>query len=193
MAKRILVVYGHPLRDSFNSALGASYVEGAKEAGAEVREVFVHELTFDPVLHQAYRAIQKLEPDLLQVQADILWAEHLVFVFPVWWGAPPAKFKGVIDRTFHPTWAFKFTGTDVFPKRLLSGRSARLIATMDTPPWYFQFFIGNPGIRMMKDSVLKFCGVSPVRSTSIGSVRFSTPEKREKWVQQVRQLGARCA
>ncbi len=193
MAKRILAIYGHPLRDSFNSALGAAYVDGAKGAGADVRTVSVHDLTFDPVLHQAYRAIQPLEPDLLQFQADVMWAEHLVFVFPVWWGMPPAKFKGVIDRTFHPSWAFKFRGTDVFPKRLLSGRSARLIATMDSPPWYFRFFMGNPAIRMMKHSVLDFCGVSPVRSTSIGSVRFSTPEKRLKWLQNIRQLGARSA
>ena len=52
MAKRILVIYGHPLRDSFSSALGAAYVEGARSVGADVREVFVHELAFDPVLHQ---------------------------------------------------------------------------------------------------------------------------------------------
>ena len=192
MAKRILVVYGHPLRDSFNSTLATAYAEGARSSGAEVREAFVDELTFDPVLHQAYRAIQPLEPDLLKFQADVMWAEHLVFAFPVWWGMPPAKFKGLIDRAFHPTWAFQFSGNDAFPRRLLAGRSARLIASMDSPPWYFQFLVGNPAIRMMKDSVLKFCGVSPVRSTSIGSVRFSTPEKRAKWVEQVRKLGARC-
>lgn len=192
MTKRVLVIHGHPLRDSFSSALATAYAEGARGAGADVHETFVHELAFDPVLHQAYRAIQPLEPDLLKFQTEIMWAEHLVFAFPIWWGMPPAKFKGVIDRTFHPRWAFKFSGNEVFPKRLLAGRSAHLIATMDTPPWYFQLFIGNPAIRMMKHSVLKFCGVSPVRSTSIGSVRFSTPDKRTKWIQQARQLGARC-
>jgi putative NADPH-quinone reductase len=186
------VVYGHPLRDSFNTALGAAYVEGARSSGADIRELHVHDLTFDPVLHQAYRAIQTLEPDLLNAQADVLWAEHLVFVFPIWWGMPPAKFKAMIDRAFHPTWAFRFHGTDAFPQRLLTGRSARLIATMDTPPWYFQLFIGNPGIRMMRDSVLKFCGIAPVQASPIGSVRFSTLEKRKKWLRQIHQLGVSC-
>jgi NAD(P)H dehydrogenase (quinone) len=191
MSKRILMVYGHPLRDSFNTALGTAYVEGARAGGAEIRELFVHDLVFDHVLHYGYRMTQALEPDLLNAQADFVWAEHLVFAFPIWWGMPPAKVKALIDRAFHPTWAFKFHGTDAFPERLLTGRSARLIVTMDTPPWYFQLFIGNPGIRMMKHSVLKFCGISPVRASQIGSVRFSTMEKRKKWLQQIRQLGAK--
>jgi putative NADPH-quinone reductase len=29
----------------------------------------------------------------------ILWAEHLVFVYPTWWGTMPALLKGFLDRT----------------------------------------------------------------------------------------------
>ena len=189
---RILVVHGHPMQESFCTAVGKAYAEGARAAGAEVHELFVHELEFDPVLHRAYLAIQQLEPDLLHAQAEVKWAELLVFVFPIWWGVPPAKMIGMFDRAFHPSWAFKYEGTAAFPKRLLKGRSARLIATMDSPPWYFRWLMGQPGMNMMRRSLLEFCGIRPVRCTAIGSVRFSTPARRERWLREVRELGTKC-
>ena len=69
--------------------------------------------------------------------------------------------------------------------------SARLICTMDSPTWYYRLFMGAPGLRMMKRSLLHFCGVSPVRASPIGSVRFSTPARRESWLEDMRRLGAR--
>lgn len=192
MDSKILLIDGHPLRDSFCSALGEAYAAGARAAGAEVRTVRVQDLVFDPILHNAYKSIQPLEPDLLALQASIVWAEHLVFAFPIWWGMPPAKVKGLIDRTFHPGWAFKYASKDTpFQTKLLAGRTARIIATMDAPPWYFQWFIGAPGVRMMKHSVLAFCGIKPVRVTPIGSVRFSTPGRRAAWLRRMEALGGR--
>jgi putative NADPH-quinone reductase len=90
----------------------------------------------------------------------------------------------------HPGFAFKYpTPQSVFQKKLLAGRSGRIICTMDAPPWYFRLCIGAPAVRMMKNSILKFCGVKPVRTSLIGSVRFSSPEKRERWIKQMQSLG----
>jgi putative NADPH-quinone reductase len=190
--RRIVVLYGHPVRESYCNALGKAYVEAARQAGCEVREHLVSELEFDPILWNGYRSVQPLEPDLLTAQQDILWANHLVFTFPIWWGVPPALLKGFIDRVFHPSFAFKYTAAaSKFPRRLLAGRSARLICTMDSPTWYYRLFMGAPGLRMMKRSLLHFCGVSPVRASPIGSVRFSTPARRESWLEDMRRLGAR--
>ena len=192
MPKTVLILSGHPMRGSFDCALAMAYAEGARATGTEVRETFVHDLRFDPVLHLAYTAIQPLEPDLLKLQEDVKWAEHLLFAFPIWWGMPPAYVKGMIDRAFHPSWAFKYVNKeDVFQKKLLTGRSARVIATMDSPTLYYRWVMGAPGFRMMRNSLCHFCGISPVRCTAIGSVRFSSPAKRGKWLQQARQLGAR--
>lgn len=90
MSKRVLVILGHPSTDSFCGALMQTYVEAAKSAGHEVRLLRLAALSFDPVLHDGYKQIQPLEPDLLKAQADITWAEHLAFVYPVWWGGIPA-------------------------------------------------------------------------------------------------------
>lgn len=94
MGKRVLVILGHPSDDSFCGALADAYVEAAKVSGAEVRQLRLGTIGFDPVLHDGYAKIQPLEPGLLQAQADILWAEHLAFVYPIWWGGIPALMKG---------------------------------------------------------------------------------------------------
>ena len=124
MTKRILVILGHPANKSFCGALADSYVKGAEAAGNEVRLISLGNLSFDPVLHNGYATIQELEPDLVTAQAAITWAQHIVFVYPIWWGAMPALLKGFIDRVFLPGFAFKYREGSQFWDRLLSGRSA---------------------------------------------------------------------
>ncbi len=95
MNKRILVILGHPNRDSFCGAIVHSYMEGAKAAGNEVQLIAVGDLSFDPILHKGYSSIQELEPDLTAGQTAITWAQHIVFVYPLWWGGMPALLKGL--------------------------------------------------------------------------------------------------
>jgi len=189
MSKRILVILGHPRKDSFCGALCNSYVEGAKTAGNEVQLIALGDLVFDPILHNGYATIQALEPDLLAAQAAITWAQHLVFVYPIWWGAMPTLLKGFIDRVFLPGFAFKFREGSQFWDRLLSGRSAHLLVTMDTPPWYFRWVYRMPGHNQMQRTILEFCGIKPVTISSFGSVKSSSQQKREKWLGQVRSYG----
>src|SRR5262245_38670050 len=90
MKKRILVILGQPDRKSFGAALAQAYVEGAREADIEIREIYLGEIEFNP----APTGKIEMEPDLVQAQAAIKWAEHLVFVYPIWWGTIPALLKG---------------------------------------------------------------------------------------------------
>lgn len=186
----ISILHGHPLKDSFCSALAHAYIRGALAAGATIRETYLAELDFDPVLHHGYKKIQELEPDLVSQQQDILWADHVVFAFPIWWGVPPALVKGFFDRALVPGFAYKYAKhDDLFQQKLLTGRSARIICTMDSPTWYFRFVIGAPGVKMMKNSVLKFCGFSPIRVSTFGSVKLSSPARRQKWLAKAEAQG----
>ena len=189
MSKRILVILGHPAKESFCSALANSYIEGANAAGNEVQLISVGNLSFDPILHNGYATIQPLEPDLVAGQAAITWAEHLVFVYPTWWGGMPALLKGFIDRVFLPGFAFKFRQGSQFWDRLLSGRSAHLLVTMDTPPWYFRWVYRMPGHNQMKRTILEFSGIKPVAISSFGPIKSSTPQKREKWLAKANAYG----
>jgi len=187
----ILLINGHPDRESFCSALSQAYKQGAQGAGAEVREINVGALKFSPNLAHGYRKITALEEDLLHAQDSIKWAEHLVFVYPTWWGTMPALLKGFIDRTFLPGFAFKYRDNSPWWDRLLTGRSARMIVTMDAPVWFFRLVYGKPGHNAMKKMVLEFCGIKPVRITSFGSIKRSSEEQRIRRLEQVKRLGSK--
>lgn len=189
MNKRILVILGHPSDQSFCSSLAKSYIDGARKSGNEIKFISLGQLAFDPVLRSGYASTQSLEPDLQTAQTAISWAQHLVFVYPTWWGTMPALLKGFIDRVFLPGFAFKYREGSHLWDRLLSGRSAQLIVTMDSPPWYFRWISRMPGHNQMKRTVLGFCGIEPVVITSLGPVKGATLHQREKWLSQARRSG----
>lgn len=193
MSKKILVILGQPQRNSYGAALAQAYAQGAKAAGAQVKEIYLGDLKFDPVgtVSPAHRA--DIEPDLMEAQAAIKWADHLVFVYPIWWGTIPALLKGFIERVFLPGFAVHFRPDSPWWDKLLTGRSARLIVTLNTPSWVYRWVFGRPGHNTMKKTILEFCGIRPVRITEIGPMRNSTEEKRKKWLEKARQLGARQA
>jgi putative NADPH-quinone reductase len=184
----ILLILGHSSNDSLCGALADTYAATSREHGNQVRIIRLGELEFDPILHSGYSAIQHLEPDLLGAQEAIRWAQHLVFIYPTWWGGLPALLKGFIDRVFLPGFAFKYRENSSLWDRLLTGRSARLIVTMDSPPWYYRWVSFMPGHNQMKKTILEFCGIKPVRISSFGPVIGSTQETRQRWIARVADI-----
>ena len=110
-------------------------------------------------------------------------------VFPVWWGSLPAIMKGFIDRLFLPGFAFKKREGSVWWDKLLRGRSARIISTLDQPAWYYRLVYGRPSYHAMKQLTMHFTGVKPVKSTTIGPIRLSKDSYRKKWLDKVESLG----
>ena len=187
--KKILIILGHPVKDTFSDNLTQAYIQGATQAQADIRYLKLNQLSFNPNFSSGYRGRQDLEPDLAMAQEMIAWADHLVFFYPNWWATFPALLKGFIDRTFLPGFAFRYGNGRKHPEKLLSGRSARLIVTMDNSPWYYKWVLRQPGHHAMKKGVLQFCGINPVRITTIGSVKLSSEKQRRNWLAQVQKLG----
>jgi len=188
--KRILMILGTPKSNSFCQALFEAYAQGALSKGHAVRQLKLGSLNFDPVLRDGFEQSQQLEPDLLEAQRQIHWAEHLVLVYPIWWGGMPALLKGFFDRIFLPGFAFKYRNRSQLWDKLLSGRTADLLVTLDTPPWYFRWVYGAPGHRQMTRTILGFCGIKTRRLSQFAPIRPSTEEQRQRWLRQAEALGA---
>jgi NAD(P)H dehydrogenase (quinone) len=187
--RKILIINGHPDKESFCNSLAESYKKGADSTGANSKLVNVYDLKFNPILNQGYRLITELEPDLLEIQQDILNADHLVLVYPNWWGTYPALLKGFIDRVFLPGFAFKYLEKSPLPAKLLKGKTARLIVTMDTPAWYYFLVNRRPGHNSMKIGILGFSGIKPVRISSFSPIKSSDDIKRKQWLKEIEELG----
>jgi NAD(P)H dehydrogenase (quinone) len=191
MKKNILVILGHPDTNSFCGSLTKAYINSASENDSEVRELQLGELEFDPILWNGYNKIQELEPDLAKAQELIQWSNHIVFVYPNWWGAMPALMKGFFDRVFLPGFAFKYR-EDSVPDKLLSGRTAHLMVTMDTPPWYYRWIYHRPGHNEMKRTILEFCGIKVVKISEFAPIKDSSQQQREKWIAIAKDLGSKA-
>ncbi|WP_312923773.1 NAD(P)H-dependent oxidoreductase [Empedobacter brevis] len=189
MGKKILIINGHPNKDAFNNGIAIAYKTGAENTGAEVKEILIGDLQFNPNLQFGYQKRTELEPDLIEAWEKIKWAEHLVWVHPVWWGGLPAVTKGFIDRLFLPGFAFQYKENSVWWDKLLKGKTARIITTLDQPSWYYWLVYGRPSVNQLKKSTLEFCGIKPVKVTYIGVVKIATPEIRNKWIEKVVALG----
>lgn len=189
--KKILIINGHPDRESFNYALSEAYKQGAIGSGFELKEIHIAELYFNPNLQYGYRKRTELEPDLIDAQEKLKWAEHLVWVYPVWWGSVPAILKGFLDRVLLPGFAFKKREGSVWWDKFLTGRTAHLICTLDQPGWYYKLVYGAPSTKAMKKLTMNFVGVKKVRTTTIGPLRLSTDKYRSIWLEKIKRFGAK--
>ncbi len=193
MARRVLIINGHPdpSPKRFCAALCDAYAAGARATGREVRRLEVGALDL-PSMRSAEDFVGgPLTPDVQRAQAGIVWADHLVFVHPLWLGAAPALFKTFCEQVFRYGFAIPHPGTQArTPTGLLKGRSARIIVTMGMPALFYRLGFGAFGVRGFERSVLGLSGVRPIRRTLIGQVE-GAPEARRRWLMEVRRLGER--
>ncbi len=186
----VLILDGHPDERRLVSALLDHYASSLHPE-ATVQRVAVRDLAFDPNLRRGYGTDQKWEPDLCHVGAAIEACDHVVVGFPLWWGGEPARLKGLLDRVILPGFAFRYRDKGQFWDRLLAGRSADVIITMDTPPWYLRAVYGDPVGRRWRRQVLGFCGFDPVRVHRFGPTRRGQAKRRiEGWHAQVAKAAA---
>lgn len=192
MPKRIFVLNGHPAETSQSHQFATAYAQSAEAQGHDLRVVHIRDLDFDPDYGFAGYSQQKpLEPDLEQVLENIRWCDHLVLTTPMWWGGLPAKLKGLIDRVFLPGTAFDPRAGGL-PKPLLTGRSARVIMTSDSPWWYFRFWLHRPLYWQLKRQILEFCGLKPTKITHFAPSSHPRAGQVDTRIEAVRKLGARA-
>ena len=191
MTRRIAVIQGHPDPAGHHllHAMADAYGEGATAAGHEVRRVEVGKLEFPLLRTQEEFETGALPLALVQAREDMRWAEHWVFLFPLWHGTMPAHFKGFLEHIFRPGFAMAYNNKG-FPKRLLAGRSARIVVTMGMPVLLYRWYFGAYGLRAFERSMLSFAGIKPVRE-SLYALSFSDQKKRACWIEDMRKHGAR--
>mgnify|MGYP001809979941 CR=1 FL=1 len=187
MVKKVLVIYVHPNKQSFCTALGMSYVKGLKEDKKEVKELHLYDLKFEMRFYGYKDNNQEFEKDLKKAQDLILWADHITFVYPIWWFNYPSILKSFLERVLLPGFAFKYS-VGPMPEKFLKGKTMRAIVTMDAPLIYYKMVVRKPDYHSLKND-LDFCGVKVKDFNYFGSVKTSDESKRKTWIGEVYSLG----
>jgi NAD(P)H dehydrogenase (quinone) len=101
-------VVAHPEADSFVAEAAERYCKAVRSKGhhAQVRDLY--RLGFDPVLKRTERTrtADRLPACVKAELAALQGVDVIVFVYPVWFGTPPAILKGYIERVFGAGFVF---------------------------------------------------------------------------------------
>jgi len=191
MAKHIAIIQGHPdlTVRHFCHALADEYAKGAEDGGHDVMRVDVATLEFS-LLRTKEEFEKGTPPEAIKRAQDIVaWADHLVIIYPLWLGSMPALLQGFLEQLLRPGFAFEYQKSGGMAKKLLKGKSARIVVTMGMPAFVYRWIFFAHSLKSLKRNTLWFCGIGPVKSTIIGSIEGLTDRQRADWLDEMRGLG----
>lgn len=193
---RTLIVFNHPYDGSFCNALLLAAKRGAELCG-ECDIINLDKDKFNPVMSsrdlQAFvlarrepeRALAMLDSQVLSYKALLESAEHLAFIFPVWWMLMPALTKGFIDRVIFPLIAYDYAPDGEMKSRLANLKRVTVITTMNTPPDVYERRYGNAVSRALFQGTFEAIGIKDAHWISLNMVLQVEPQVRERWLERV--------
>jgi putative NADPH-quinone reductase len=191
MPKRVAIIQGHPDAQArhFGHALADEYAKGCEDGGHEVKRIEVATLDF-PLLRTKEDFEKGIPPDSIrEAQGAIKWADHLVIIYPLWLGSMPALLKAFLEQVLRPGFAFEYGQSGGMAKKLLTGKSARIVVTMGMPAFVYRWIFFAHSLKSLRRNTLWFCGIGPTRATLIGNIETMHEERRMGWLDEMRGLG----
>lgn len=185
----VLLVLDHPYAGSFSHALLDAARRGASDAGHDVDVIDLAADGFDPAMSVSeldlWRSGRAGDPLVLDYQRRMLEADHLAFVFPIWWMTMPARTKGFLDKVLLPGVAYD----EPRPGGRLVGRlhrlrSVTLVTASTTPTIWYRLLFARPAVSAMFTGTFRMLGVRRLRWLSHGGMAASTPARREAWLER---------
>ena len=181
----VLIIYSHPNETSYNASI-LQTVQKHLAPEHRVKIIDLYKENFDPVLRfdetHKRRDLQHNE-DMKPYRNLIIWADQLIFIFPIWWSGMPAILKGFIERVFVAGFAYENT-----PRGLdanLTGK-AWIITTHNTPKIVLPLV--QDYSKVLKFQVLKPCGIKSVKVTQVSPVEYMSDHKRKEELDKIAKI-----
>ena len=192
MSSTITLVLGHPDAGTphYCHALAAAYRAGAEAAGHKVEFWDIGTLEIPTLRSRAAWQAPPVLPFVTGVQDAIARSQHIVLIYPLWMGTLPAHLKAFLEHVFTEDFAFDITARGWAPR--LRGRSGRVVITMGMPAVVYRYYFFAHSLRSLRRNVLGFAGIDPIRDSVIGRVEEARPEDRARWLERMRDYGARA-
>jgi len=191
MSNNICIIDGHPdiSEARFVHALCNEYRNGATAAGHSVSQIDIASHIFSPLKSQAEF---ESEPDSMVIRErnKLELANHVVLIFPLWLGSMPSATRAFFEQAARANFFLNTGNKDQkWPKKMMKGKSARVIVTMGMPAIAYKALFGSSSLKAVEKGLLGISGFKPVEHTIFGGVDSASDAKRERWVSEVRALG----
>lgn len=183
----IVIVFNHPYEGSFGKAILQAITKGLHRANHQVDLMHLDHDGFNPAMNKedlkAFVEHKAVDPQVIDYNRRLEKADHLIFIFPIWWDLMPAMTKGFIDRVLSPGVVYDHhpRGFGLVPllKKL---KGVTIITTMNKPGIMYSLIIGNLIKKAMINSVFKTMGYKNLKWISYNRVKSVSQQKRVKWL-----------
>lgn len=195
----VLVVFNPPYERSYCSAILESIKEGITEGDHEFDLIHLDCDNFDPVMRskdlQAFaiarnepeKAYELLDPLVIEYKQRIEKAEHIIFIFPIWWELMPAMMKGFIDKLIFPGIAYQYndkgTGMSCTLTKL---KGITMITTMNTPSIAYKLLFGNAIKKALLMGTFWKIGIRNREWINLTSIKSVSDKKRQQWLTELK-------
>lgn len=188
MSKKIFVILANPKEHSLKEVYVQTYIEEAKKYGHEVREVNLYDLNIDYLRFEGDAPSSSLTEELKQAQDNLVWANQIVFVYPLWCFAIPAILKAFIERTFTNGIVWKFGKFG--PEPVYKDKTAVIIQSYSMP-YIGMKMLGDVPFKFWHVLIEKWCGIKIAKRFDLEMID-SVPEKRkQKWLTEIKKFVAK--
>ena len=187
-----LIITAHPSSKGFAHIIAKNYREVREQNGhtAEILDLYKTEFQEGFLTFEDTSDLKKPNEKRKALQEKIQLADELVFVFPTWWVNVPGILKNFFDTIFTGGFAYQYVSGKMFPKKLLTGKTARIFVTCDAIGWFY-YLIGNPLKHILTLGTLGWCGVKTKSYTVFDRMRKRDEVARDKMIQKVRRIAVR--
>ncbi|MFD4817751.1 NAD(P)H-dependent oxidoreductase [Peribacillus butanolivorans] len=180
----MLVIYTYPNHKSLSYAFLQKIIKGSNENPniKELQVLDLYEEGFNPLLvfnENKRRRDMHRDPHLEKYRNQITWADKIVFVYPIWWGRPPAMLMGYIDQLFAANFAYR-DKKGLLPEGLLKGKSVVCVSTMKGPTKYPLLWLNNAHKILMKKALFNYVGIKKVKFFEFGNMESSNGKQTKK-------------
>ncbi|MCC6287379.1 MAG: NAD(P)H-dependent oxidoreductase [Chitinophagaceae bacterium] len=184
---RTAIIFNHPYEQSYCNAILQAVTNGLQKANHEIDLIHLDKDGFNPVMTaadlKAFKDKKPVDPKVIEYKERLNKADHLLFIFPVWWELMPALTKGFIDKVIFPGVAYDYApkGYGMIPL-FKNIKSVTVITTMNTAGIVYRLIFGNAIKKAIMTGTFWKMGYKNRKWISLNMVKFVSDKKRKKWL-----------
>lgn len=186
---KIFMIICNPKEHSSKDEYVQTYIEEAKKAGHEVKAVNLYDLNIDYLRAKGDDFDYSLTDELKQAQENLVWAEQLVFVYPIWCLAVPPIMSTFISKIFASGIACEYT--DRGPKPLMQDKTAVIMHSYSMPYFYMKYFYCDVPMKWWKVVLTTWCGPKIIKRFDFDMIDSVPEKRRQKWIKDIKKFVAK--
>ena len=187
--KKIFIINYKPRENSYREPFINAYIDEAKKSGNEVRYINLNDINIEYFKFDGDTPDFGLNDELKQAQDNMVWADQIVFSYPIWWFAMPAKYKSFIERVFQE--GIVVNMGKMGPEPLMKNKTAVIMQSYDMPYFAMKYIYGDAPMQFLKVVLSKWCGIKIEKRFDLDMISSMTEAKKLKYINRLKKFASK--